>query len=185
MAVPGLPLSLLNARAEFGLGAGGLLQLLRSPGGIVPNVPANAGVPQAAPISLSQLVGATSTVVQLASETISAVAISPNDATAGIQLNASGAFQRNVNNVFTNPYNWLLTGSAADYEAVATLNSGTLTSGTIGSAVNLGTTRSWFVQRTANAAGVDSANITVIIRPAGGGSTLATATFQFNAEVDV
>ena len=63
--------------------------------------------------------------------------------------------------------------SPGSYEAVVTLVSGTLTAGTVGSAVNLASTGNWYVQ----VSGVGTKNCTfdIIIRPSGGGSTLAWA----------
>lgn len=54
------PFNLSTALAVFGLGAGhNLSELRRAPGGVVPNIAANAGVPQSAPLSMSQLAGST------------------------------------------------------------------------------------------------------------------------------
>jgi hypothetical protein len=55
------PFNLSTALAVFSLGVGSSLsQLRRSPGGVVPNTGPNAGVPTGAPLSMSQLRGATS-----------------------------------------------------------------------------------------------------------------------------
>lgn len=55
------PFNLSTALAVFGLGTGhSLSELRRSPNGVVPNTGPNAGVPQTAPLSMSQLRGATS-----------------------------------------------------------------------------------------------------------------------------
>lgn len=184
MAVSSTP-SMLELYSVFGAPNGTTLTQLVRGGAYVPNTPANSGIPTAPPLDLLDFVGATAQQVQLTGGTVTAIAISPNDATAGYQLTSGGAAQQLVNGVASTLYNWLLSGSASDFDVFATLNSGTLTSGTTGSWLNMGTTRSWTVQRTVNAAGVNSANITLQLRPAGGGATLATAVIQLNAEVDV
>lgn len=189
MAVSGPPVNLLSAGAEFGLGAGvNLLQLLRSPGGVVPNTGPNAGVPQSAPIGLLSLAGAQATIppsVNINGGSMNSVAISPTDATSGYQLNSSGAEQE-ITTFGTSTFNtWLLSGSAANYDVFATLNSGTLTSGTTGTWLNLGTSRSWLVTRTSNTAGSANVSLTIQIRPAGGGAVLDTANVTLTATVDV
>jgi hypothetical protein len=113
------------------------------------------------------------------------IAISPTDSTAGYQLNSSGAEQELNQGVASTFNTWVLTGTAANYDVFATLNSGTLFSGTTGTWLNLATTRSWQVQRTNNAAGTNSASLTIQIRPAGGGATLDTANVTLNATVDI
>lgn len=188
MAVPGPPVNLLSARGEFSLGAGGLLQLLRAPGGVVPNTAPNSGVPQSAPIGLLSLAGAQATVppsVNINGGNMNALTISPADATSGYQLTSAGAEQEIVNGPATTFNTWLLSGAASDYEVMATLNSGTLASGTTGSWLSLGSTRAWTVQRTSNTAGTNSASLTIQIRTAVGGTLLDTAAVTLNATVDV
>lgn len=70
--------------------------------------------------------------------------------------------------------------SASNYEAVATLVSGTLTGGTVGTAVNLSTTPDWYVQF--SGVGTKTCTFDVIIRPAGGGTTLASARIILTAQ---
>lgn len=76
---------------------------------------------------------------------------------------------------------WLLGGgSAADYEVMATLQSGALTSGTTGSWLNCGTTRTWSVANGARNNTIVSAVIFVQIRR---GTTIgASATITLSAE---
>lgn len=184
------PINLLAARGEFGLGAGGggLLDLRRVPNGVVPNIAPNAGVPFGTPISLLQLLGSTSAspiVINLVGGTITGLTISPADATAGVNLTSSGNQQDNINGSTTTTNSWVSGDSPANYDVFATLNSGALTSGTTGAWLNLGTTRAWAVQRTSNVGGTNSANITLQLRPAGGGATITSAIFQLNATVDV
>lgn len=60
-SVPSPPFNLSTAYQVFSPGAssGSLGDLRRAPGGIVPNIAGNSGVPQSAPLSMSQLAGAT------------------------------------------------------------------------------------------------------------------------------
>jgi hypothetical protein len=68
----------------------------------------------------------------------------------------------------------------SDYEVRATLNSGTLTSGTTGSWLALTSNRSWtLTQATVGAA--DQVDLTIEIRK-GSGATLASATVTLDAE---
>ena len=68
----------------------------------------------------------------------------------------------------------------SDYEVRATLNSGTLTSGTTGSWLALTSNRSWtLTQATVGAA--DPVDLTIEIRK-GSGATLASATVTLDAE---
>ena len=68
----------------------------------------------------------------------------------------------------------------SDYEVQATLNSGTLTSGTTGSWLALTSNRSWtLTQATVGAA--DTVDLTIEIRK-GSGATLASATVTLDAE---
>lgn len=80
-------------------------------------------------------------------------AVNPSSATATFRLNSSGVAQAITSGNTSSPpagttnYSdeWLRFGSASDYEARATLQSGTLSSGTVGTYENLGTTRSYTV----------------------------------------
>jgi hypothetical protein len=69
------------------------------------------------------------------------------------------------------------------FEVRATLNSGTLTSGTVGAWLSLGTTRSW--NNTSSTVPGQSANLTVQIRRIGDTAVLASATVTVTAEVIV
>lgn len=102
---------------------------------------------------------------------------SPGTATATYSLTSAGLETATGSSNNT----WLLAGSAADYDVRLTINSGTLTSGTSGSWLNLGTTRTWTLQRS-GAIGISTTNTTVEIRSASTLTVLATATVIFTAE---
>lgn len=57
--------------------------------------------------------------------------------------NDRGAYASDDTGTDSLRYNWLTGGTPSNYEVQATLVSGTFTSGTTGSWLNLGTTRTW------------------------------------------
>jgi hypothetical protein len=78
---------------------------------------------------------------------------------------------------------WIVPATtAADYEVRATLTGGSLTSGTTGSYISLGSTRTWRVE--ANSPGSNQgANLTIEIRlTAGPGPVVATALVSIQAD---
>lgn len=70
--------------------------------------------------------------------------------------------------------------SASSYEAVVTLVSGTLTSGTVGTAVNLSTGPQWNV--TQGGVGTKTCSFTIVIRYAGGGANITSASVSLTAQ---
>jgi hypothetical protein len=81
-------------------------------------------------------------------------------------------------------YGWLLSGSGASYEVMATLQgSTTLTLGgsVLGAWLNLGTTRSWGYTKTG--VGEDTADLLIQIRPVGG-SPIASCVEHFDCTVN-
>lgn len=179
-----LPISLAQIQTEFGAPAGTALgQFLR--GGIyVPNTAQNLGVPTALPISISQFVGAGANPIVFPNTDVLGFTISPADATAGFILANTGQRQQNVNGSVTDLGAWLTAGSAADYACFATVNSGTLTSGTTGVWENLGTSRSWTRVNTNNAPSAPSVNLIIQIRRVSDSVVMATATVNLTAQVD-
>lgn len=109
----------------------------------------------------------------------SSTVTTPTDASATYTLTNAGLEQATglANNT------WLSAGAASSYDVRATLSSGALTSGTTGSWLNLGTTRSWNVTRTNNAPGTDTATLTIEIRDATSLIVLATVTVVITATV--
>jgi hypothetical protein len=120
--------------------------------------------------------------VSITNQGVSDVQPSPNPAFAGYRLTSSGEAQTDTNDTpsWTRVEDWIRPTSAApgSYEVRATLNSGTLTSGTTGSWLALSTTREWTVERTLN--GISSANLTIEIRR--GTTVLDSATVTLTAE---
>lgn len=105
---------------------------------------------------------------------------------AGYELTSAGKERSGVGSagsiIYTNTGDWVIpNGSASLYEVRATLNSGAVTTGTTGSFLSLGTTRTWTVTRTT--AGISAANLTIDIRRIGGATILATATVALEVEL--
>lgn len=180
MPVSTPPIGLLAARSVFGLGAGGLLELLRAPGGIIPSIPANSAVPQAAPIGMLDLGNATAQSVTLAAASASGAAASPQNAQASLQINPDGFVKRTEQGSTTNAYQWLLTGSSANYDIMAVLASGDTPSGTLNTWLNCASAQTW--GHNLNTNGARNTTLTMSIRPAGGGATLATNTWTLHVE---
>lgn len=179
-------LSLSQVRAEFGApGTTALGAFLRG-GAWVPNTGANAGVPTALPISLRSLLGASAASaasVQLTGQTVSAGATSPSTATASYSVANTGLVRGQVNaDPATTIETWLLSGASSSYDVRATIISGSVSTGTIGAWENLATTRTWTRARTLT--GFSSVSLSIELRPAGGGTTLATATINIDATVE-
>jgi hypothetical protein len=90
---------------------------------------------------------------------------------ASITLNSSGAYSTTGSGGGSGT--WMNGGTGADYEARATLVSGTLTSGTTGTWLALSTSRTW--QRNSPVSGVLTAQITLEIRLAASPFTVLTS----------
>lgn len=116
--------------------------------------------------------------VQLTDDTAFHEVNDPSDATASYSLNSGGT----VSGTGISGYSWLLIGSNSDYEARATLLSGTLTSGTTGSWQALSTTRTWTRNRTT--IGQNTASITLEIRRVSDSVVLDSATITLDALVN-
>lgn len=124
-------------------------------------------------------------VVSLSNRTIDAVVGSPGTATAQYQLLSTGEAIGSVSPSGSGAGSYLpewgqgLAG--AGYDARFTITSGTLSTGTAGTWLNLGTTRSW--TRSRSALGISAVTGTMEIRDAGTLVVLATATITLTAEV--
>lgn len=180
------PISLDDIKGEFGLTGQpvGLTQLYRG-AGIVPNSPANANVPTSGSIDLLDFLGASNQSVSLSNETISALSVSPADASASYRLNANGLVQGIRNGSTATEGTWLLGGSAGAFEVRATTVSGSLDSGTTGSWLNMGSTHTWTRTRTADTSGTSQWTGTIEIRDVATQTLQASATVTLEAEVVV
>jgi hypothetical protein len=127
---------------------------------------------------LAPLVGSASgsTVsITLFSETVNELGAAP--ATASYSLQSIGDI------VFTNQFDeqfWITPQSdMSDYEVLATLTSGPLTSGTTGVWLGLGTTRTWSIT---TASGLRTTQFILQLRLVGETTVLASATITLEAE---
>lgn len=88
----------------------------------------------------------------------------------------------NATGDLTDTGDWLTPkNNMADYEARATVLSGSLSTGVTGAWLNLGTTRTWTLNSPAS--GVSNASFTIEIRRASDSEVLATATVNLEAEL--
>ena len=119
--------------------------------------------------------------VNLTNQTANSFTLSPGTAEAAYILNSNGNAQLLQDGNTTNVSGeWLVFGTNSAFEVRATLNSGSLSSGTTGTWLSLGTTRTWTVQETA---GTKTANLTIEIRRASDGTVLDSCTVDITAEV--
>lgn len=181
-------ISMTMIREEFGGAAPDSISEYYRGGGLVPNTPQNAGIPTSGAISFADFYGSSALSVAISNRSVVGSTFEPNDASATYRLLNTGVAQEIEQGVTTNiPSEWLLGGSASDFEVRATLSSGTAPSGgdVLGSYLNLGTSRSW-TQSLALASGVTGTRTCVLlveIRPAGGGSVLDSASITITAQV--
>ena len=109
-------------------------------------------------------------------------AFDPANATASFSLQNDGDIVTSAGD----EGDWVtpaVAGVAAAYECFATLDSGTLTSGTTGSWLALSSTRTWTLQQTV--VGTNNAQITIQIREIGTSEILDSTVVTFEAIVEV
>jgi hypothetical protein len=123
--------------------------------------------------------------ITLSNVNVDASALNPDDALAVYQLENDGDVNQIVNGVTTDLSDWMVpkvSAFASQFEVFATLNSGSLTGGTTGSWLGLGTTRSW--TRGQDAIGASTAQLGIQIRRVGTSNVLASCTVNLSATVD-
>lgn len=104
--------------------------------------------------------------------------IDPANASATFQLSSAGV----ASGTGGSSYNWLSSGAPANYEVLATVTAGTLSSGTTGSWQALSSTRSWNVSRTT--IGTRTATITIQIRETANPTVTDSGSITLTASVD-
>ena len=107
----------------------------------------------------------------------------PGTATATLSVSNIGAVVRTINGSGTSLYTWLIVGAASDYDVRATHISGTVPTGTFGSWLNCGTTRSWSLSQ--GSLGTTTGSFTVELSQAGLATPIASATFTLTASIVV
>lgn len=131
-----------------------------------------------------RLSGAWTTVwsrVAITDQSVSATRLSATS-TAGYRLNTSGIVEKLENAAYATLETWLVMGSSSSYEARATLNSGSLASGTTGSWLALSSSREWTVQDAVFDPSPVEAVILVEIRNATTLAVIDSATVTLSAE---
>lgn len=112
---------------------------------------------------------------QISDQTASGGVVLPGTGVAGYELRSDGgAYLLNQATYVRVTDEWKGSGSAADYEVRATIVSGTLTTGTVGSWVSLSTTRGWDRENSTSLA--STTVLTIEIRRASDSVVLTTAT---------
>lgn len=108
--------------------------------------------------------------------------IGPPSALARYRLNSSGIVEKETHTASTTLETWLFVGSASDYEARATVNSGALAgigNSATGAWLGLGSSRQWGVGVNGS---IGSAVLTIEIRNASSGDVLASAVVTLDAD---
>lgn len=124
--------------------------------------------------------GGSAPVVAISNASDTVFGFSPNTTIASYSLTSAGAVVLENSGFFEN---WITPQiGMSGYEVRATLNSGSITSGSLGTWDSLAFTRSWQISRSVS--GVQSANLTIEIRPTGG-SVVDSATVTLSVSVDV
>lgn len=126
-------------------------------------------------------------VVAITNQTLIFGSISPTDAYVRYQLDSDGKVYKFEGTTAGTPTtfieNWVDPNSAAgDYECFATLNSGSLQTGTTGSWLALTSDRMWGVAVTG--LGTQTADLTIAIREVGTTTNLTSATIVLEASVE-
>lgn len=140
-------------------------------------------VPSSGAISIQNFYGTGLPTITVDDQYLPVTVITPATATSGYQLDLNGKAYFNDNNVFSFLQDWVTPNSAAaNYECYVTVSSGSLTSGTSGSWLSLGTTRMWTI--TQFTLGQRICVFTVDIRKIGTTTVLDSATITLEAVVD-
>lgn len=118
--------------------------------------------------------------VTLGSDTIDAIAIHPAGATATLAIGNNGVATETPGG----SYNWLTGGIPSAYEINATFTGGTTPTGgdSLGSWLNLGTSRSWSLTHSGVVSTTHS-DLSLQIRPVGG-SVVASATVTLQVDIE-
>jgi hypothetical protein len=99
---------------------------------------------------------------------------------ASFTLNNTGTYS-SIANVLAPSGTWLGSGSASSYDCRATIVSGTVTSGVVGTWQNLGTSRGWSKNDSTAGFTGESVTLTLEIRDASSLAVVATATLGLTA----
>lgn len=177
-------LSLGDIKGEFGGPASPSLGNYYAGGTYVPAGTSGTfgAVPSSGAISIQNFYGTGLATVSITNQNLINVTFSPTNSTQTYRLNSNGKVYDVKNGTASLIEDWVTPNSAAsNYECFVTVTSGTLSSGTSGSWLSLGTTRDWSVTQTA--IGVKTCVFTVDIRKISTTTVLDSATITIEAEV--
>lgn len=184
MALPSSgALSLSDIQTEFGGSNPISLNEYYAGGGLVPSgtTGTNGAVPSSGAISINNFYGTSNVVIAITDQFVSVVSGGTSAATAGYRLLSNGKVQVTVGSTWTDAEQWCTpTSVSGDYEALVTVTSGTLSSGTAGSWLALSSNREW--TRVANVPQYQTCEFTVQIRKIGTSTVLDTATITLEAD---
>lgn len=125
--------------------------------------------------------GKSSVVISVTDQTISDFTGGARSASTGYRLTSGGQADGLVNVTWSNLEQWCTpTSAASDYEVLATLVTGSLSSGTTGSWLALSSTQTW--TRTASVGTSQFCSFTVQIRKTGTSTVLDSATINLEAD---
>jgi hypothetical protein len=144
------------------------------------NVRTLAGVASGAIVMPTNFYGKSAASVNFSDHSVYSGTSSP--ATAGYRVNSDGFDYENIQGVYTALTQWATpTSVGGNYEVFATLNSGTLTSGTTGSWIATSTNPTW--TRSNGVVGTTQlVNMTMQVRATGTATVLDTWTIDLEAE---
>lgn len=126
-------------------------------------------------------------VVSISNQSLLKNSLSPTDAYTRYQLDSDGKVYKLEGTTASTPStfveDWVVpNGDASNYECFATLDSGSLQTGTTGTWLALTSDRMWGVAVTG--LGTQSATLTIAIREVGTGTNLTSATISLEATVE-
>lgn len=120
------------------------------------------------------------TAVSITNQIINSTAAAPSKAEYVLDSNGDALQVTTSGGTVPIAGEWLVSGAAADFEVMATVNSGSLTTGTTGSWESLSVTQSWTKEQAV--AGSSTVNFTVQIRRAADGAVLDSADIDMTAD---
>ena len=140
------------------------------------NVRSLAGVASGAIVMPTNFYGKSSVVIEFSDTAVGDIAVVPDTAIAGYQINSNGRVYAIQSGFFTTEIEqWATPTSVANqYEVIADLVSGTLTFGSLNVWQSLGTTREWYIEQPLN--GITMSSLSFQVRKIGTTTVLDTWT---------
>lgn len=143
----------------------------------------NGAIPSSGAISFSHFYGSSAAVVNFTNSNISDLSvIAPAEAGANYTIKSNGTVQGSTTTSgIVENYQWITpTTNSTSYQIYATLSSGSLTSGTVGSWVNTNVDNTWDIIQSDN--GITIAILNFQVRKAGNSTILDTWTVTLTTE---